>query len=378
MLRKSAYLIRYPLENNKKMNSSGKICIFCGEKPNSKNKEHVIPIWLMEYIGIAGKVVRFGFNKITGKPREFSYKSFTFPACEKCNSLFSNLERKTKPIILKLLDEKPLSKNDFYILLDWFDKVRIGLWLGFYYLDKNYGGISPHFHISNRITTQDRMLHIIKVDNDKNELSFRGCDSIAFHFVPSCFSMIINNYCFYNISSPFLIARRIGFPYPIESYMREDGLTDYILVPGRNRVMSPILKRYFAFQGTSIYQPIFKSAISDQDMSFYDNEYVKSRCLSLKKGIGDILFQKNGSVIIYPNRPSKDWIPQISYERRTMNPNISISTLEYQLYIYSQQPSISNLSKSEQTFWKNNYSVAKKDATWFIKTMRINANKDVF
>ena len=171
------------------MNKTEKICVFCGKEPDSKNKEHVMPQWLMNHVGIAGKKVRFGFNKATGKPREFTYKSFTFPACEKCNTAFSCLEIEAKPIILRLLAEEGLSKNDFHVLLSWFDKVRIGLWLGFYYLDKNYGGISPNFHIQTRIGSQDRMLHIVKVDNHEMELSFRGCDSIAFHFVPICFSM---------------------------------------------------------------------------------------------------------------------------------------------------------------------------------------------
>lgn len=360
------------------MNKIGKICVFCGKEPDSKNKEHVIPQWLMNHVGVAGKKVRFGFDKATGKPREFTYKSFTFPACEKCNSAFSNLEKKAKPILLRLLSEEELSKKDFHCLLDWFDKVRIGLWLGFYYLDKNYGGISPKFHIQRRIGSQDRMLHIVKVKNDEMELSFRGCDSIAFHFVPSCFSIIINNYCFYNISFPFLIARRIGFPFPVESYMREDGLSDYFLTVGRHRIMRPLLKKQFPFKGTGIYQPIFSAAITDKDNGFHDTDYVREHCLSFQDGIGDIFIEKDGYVKSASEKPSNDWLPEISYERQSMNPAISINTLEYQLHVYSQQPSISKLPKSEQRFWKNNMSVAKRDANWFIKVMRQNAKTELF
>lgn len=331
----------------------------------------------MDHIGIAGEKVRFGFDKKTGKPREFIYKAFTFPACEECNSLFSELENKTKSVLLRLLSEEALSNNDFICLLDWFDKVRIGLWLGFYYLDKNYGGISPKFHIQTRISSHDRMLHIVKVENDTNELSFRGCDSLSFHFVPSCFSMIINNYCFYNISSPFLFARRIGFPYPVESYMRRDGLANYIISPGRKRIMHPLLKKPFAFNGVGIYQPIYKEA-QGLIKNFYDDKYVKDKSISFDNGQGIIFIQSNGSVKAFPSIPSNSWIPHNSYKRRLMNPKISINTLEYQLYIYSQHPSISKLEKEDSRVWKSNFNYAKNEASWFIQTMKNNEKKDIF
>ena len=359
------------------MVSSNKICIFCGDKPDNKNKEHVIPRWLMDYIGISGGKVRFGFDRENGKPREFVYKAFTFPACEKCNLLFSDLERKTKSVLVQLLSENELSKADFLCLLDWFDKVRIGLWLGFYYLDKNYGGISPKFHIQTRISSHDRMLHIVKVENEANELSFRGCDSLSFRFTPSCFSMIINNFCFYNISSPFLVARRLGFPYPAESYMRKDGLADYLISPARKRIMRPLLTKPFAFSGVGIYQPIYRDAMV-LERGLYDNEYVKDNSISFKDGQGDIFIQSNENVKAFPSTPARSWIPHNSYKRRLMNPYISINTLEYQLYIYSQHPSTSRLEKKERDLWKSNFANAKEEASWFIKTMKNNAKKGIF
>jgi len=187
------------------MSGIEKICVFCGKRPKLKNKEHVLPQWLMEHTCTIDKKVRFGFDKHTGAPREFVYKAFTFPACESCNSHFARLESEAKPVICKLLSEGPLTNIDLHCLLNWFDKVRIGLWLGFYYLDSNIGNITPKFHIQTRIAQHDRMVHIVKVKSGTTELSFRGCDSLSFHFTPSCFSMIINNFCIYNISSPFLL-----------------------------------------------------------------------------------------------------------------------------------------------------------------------------
>jgi len=268
------------------------ICIFCGDKSLSKNKEHVLPKWLIEHTGPLNRKVRIGFNKKTGKPREFSYNSFTFPACESCNTKFAKLESLTKPVVLKLLSFSPLSKSDFHILLDWFDKVRVGLWLGFFYLDKNLGKIDPEFHISSRIGLHDRMLHIIRVDGNKDELSFRGCDMPSFYYTPSCFSIIINNYCFINISSPFLFSRRLGFPYPSKSFYRKDGLADYEINGCRERIMHPLMRKPFKFKGSGIYQPMFRMQTQvPAYLNHYENDYVRKNSMSFEHGIGEIFLE---------------------------------------------------------------------------------------
>ncbi|MCJ7481370.1 MAG: hypothetical protein MUO31_00220 [Thermodesulfovibrionales bacterium] len=359
------------------MSGTEKICVFCGNPPKSKNKEHVVPQWLMEYTGTIDKKVRFGFNKHTGAPREFIYKAFTFPACESCNSLFAKLESEAKSVILKLLSESPLTNFDLHCLLDWFDKVRIGLWIGFFYLDNNIGNIIPKFHIKTRIAAHDRMVYILKVKSESQELSFRGCDTLSFHFTPSCFSMIINNFCFYNISSPFLFARRIGFPYPSKSYLRKDSLADYFIEPARKRIMHPLLQKPFAFKGIGIYQPIYKSLLSTQNFTFCDNDYVKSNSISFKNGIGDVFLHSNSKVTTYPLEPTLDWCPSNCYERISMNPAISIDTLEHQLYIDSLMPSIEKLPEDDKKLWKDQLRETRKYANLLIETMKNNAAKVV-
>ena len=43
--------------------------IFCGKKPESKNLEHVLPLWLIEQTGNPNRNVTFGHNLIDDKLR---------------------------------------------------------------------------------------------------------------------------------------------------------------------------------------------------------------------------------------------------------------------------------------------------------------------
>jgi hypothetical protein len=353
-----------------------KICLFCGIKPQSKNKEHVMPKWLIEHTGPANRKVRFGFDKKTGKPREFSYNSFTFPACESCNTKFAELESLTKPALLKLLSSSPLSKYDFHILLDWFDKVRTGFWLGFYYLDKNIGKIKPKFQIASRIGLHDRMLHIIRVDGNKDELSFRGCDMPSFYYTPSCFSIIINNYCFINISSPFLFSRRLGFPYPINSFYRNDGLADYEIKDCRKRIMQPLMRKPFKFKGSGIYQPIFRmQKLVPAYSVYYDNDYIKENSMSFEHGIGDIFLENRNKTELFPSSESSAWVPLFSYDREKLNPGISTHTIELQLFIDTFTPSHEKLSQKDQDWWKEMLRTNKSYGDYMIRILNDNAKK---
>lgn len=63
-------------------------------------------------------------------PKTMSYDSLKFPACEKCNVEFSNLEAQVKDVVNRMLVSSELSRDEIVILLEWLDKVRTGLWLG--------------------------------------------------------------------------------------------------------------------------------------------------------------------------------------------------------------------------------------------------------
>lgn len=332
--------------------SMERLCVFCGKNPKSKNKEHIIPQWLIAHTGLQTRIGQFGHNIHTGKPRLFDYSSFVFPSCKKCNSIFSDLENTVKPVIISLLNSEPLSKYDMHYLLDWFDKIRIGLWLSFYFLDKNIGGIRPQFHIASRIGIHDRMLQIIKVDEGRSELSFRGCNMPSFYYTPSCFSLIINGYCFINISSPYLFSKAIGFPYPVDSRLREDGFVDYELNRGTGKIGSPLLEGWFQFEGTTVYQPMFRwqSQIPGYN-NCYDEVYVRQNSLSFDYGIGEVFLERSAKVSIAPSDRSLVWLPLRAYTRASMNPQISTHTIRLQLNVDRLLPSYCHLDKKTVQRW---------------------------
>ncbi|HEX8015803.1 MAG TPA: hypothetical protein VF465_11265, partial [Flavobacterium sp.] len=102
-----------------------KFCVFCGEKPVDKNKEHVIPQWLIKYTGEPNRITLIA--KKEGKEIKFSWLNFVFPACEECNSNFSNIESKIQPILVKIDNENSVTHDEINLFLDWIDKIRIGV-----------------------------------------------------------------------------------------------------------------------------------------------------------------------------------------------------------------------------------------------------------
>ena len=61
-----------------------KYCVFCGAVPEKKNKEHVVPKWLIKLTGNPKREAYFGFEKnieTEVKTRTFAFDQFSFPAC---------------------------------------------------------------------------------------------------------------------------------------------------------------------------------------------------------------------------------------------------------------------------------------------------------
>jgi len=108
-----------------------KFCVFCGERPISKTLEHVLPQWLIKLTGDPDRKANFGPNISTGQVMQFAFDQLKFPACSECNQKFSKLESDTQKIISSLVSGEPLDSGSFCTLFTWFDKVRVGLWLGY-------------------------------------------------------------------------------------------------------------------------------------------------------------------------------------------------------------------------------------------------------
>ena len=112
------------MDNRNRRPSFTRHCIFCGEPPVKKNKEHVIPLWLIRLTGDPNRQIHI--SVATDDPdhlvRKFAFDQFTFPSCTRCNSEFETLEGAVKPIIIAMLDGEALDSDHIALIMDWLIK----------------------------------------------------------------------------------------------------------------------------------------------------------------------------------------------------------------------------------------------------------------
>lgn len=314
-------------------NKNKRFCVFCGEKPVSKSNEHVIPLWLIKLTGDPKRLIRIG-PLINNKERgllEIPFDQFQFPACVKCNEQFGELEDSVKPVIENLIAFKEVSSADMDVLLDWFDKVRIGLWLGYHQLlDKNYWKIIPNFHISDRIGMKDRAIIIYRSRDQSKRINFTGVNTPAFAHSPTCFTLTINNLCFTNISCDFLLAKRSGLPYPKTIFVNWENqiLIRLPLIAGSETYRYPVLGYNYDRRSTVIAQPIFERFAASIP-NYYETDYV--RTMSIKSGRFKPLIQKRNVVNLYPNYATSDWLPDETHDTEWLLNRIYTQTLQLQI-----------------------------------------------
>jgi hypothetical protein len=274
-----------------------KFCVFCGKKPATKSKEHIIPQWLIKLTGDSNRQVSIGpmWDSRTESLsiKQFAFDQFQFPACDDCNSRYSEFENKSKEIIISILDNASLSSDDFSILLNWLDKIRIGLWLAFNYLQNNLASVEPNYFIANRIGISDRAVFLYKSDHPKLGVNFLGTSVPAFQYHPVCFTIRINQYCFFNLATHFLISKNLGLPYAKSSTFTNGKEIKYSLVEGRNRIIYPLIRKMFSKQCTEIYQPIYsQTGIRQKYENWYDNDFVRSISTDHPGGIGKVFISE--------------------------------------------------------------------------------------
>lgn len=221
--------------------------------------EHVIPQWLIKLTGDPKRDINLGvqWDKDGHPIRSFPFKEFKVPACTTCNSEHGKLESEAQYITANLLENKSISVSELNTLLNWLDKIRIGLWIAFHYLDKNLFDINLKFHIAKRIGTDDRLLFIYKAKTAPMGVNFIGTNTPVFQHLPSCFLLRINNFFFFNASFQFLISRRIGFPFPEKLFATDAGMYAFDIKESRQRIMTPVIQWPFYNNCVEIYQPMF-------------------------------------------------------------------------------------------------------------------------
>jgi hypothetical protein len=253
-----------------------KFCIFCGEKPVDKNKEHIIPQWLIKYTGDPKRITLLG--KKDGKEIKFSWLNFVFPACEECNSNFGNIEAKIQTILVKLDNEKSVTHNELNLFLDWLDKIRIGMWLGHAMLQNKE--FEPKFFINSRVASKDRLCLIYKLKDSEKGIGIIGTDTPVFEHTPSCFSIIINNMIFFNYSKEFMLAKNLGFPYPEEySYNSEGNAKVNRIVSGEYKIKYPIIDGKIIKPAVKLYQSIISGSHSlKRPFAGTGRNYINTNC----------------------------------------------------------------------------------------------------
>jgi hypothetical protein len=305
-----------------------KVCVFCGNPPNKKNKEHIIPKWLMKLTGTENKDMSVGSDWIKQEEQIFRFTAFTFPSCTKCNDEFSKVEASVKPIVEAILKDEYVGADELDLLLDWFDKVRISLWLGLQYMNKGTFNLEPKYYINNRVGLKDRLLAITNCYDNYKGIKWTGVNTLGFIVNPTCFTLKINHILFTNCSQDFVVAEQLGFPYPLfERQNPSSKLTDMLIAKGKEKLNAKLFKSKLYYPTTTICQPIFsegKRILPDS----YTSDYVRQNSYDFVKGKGKI-FIMHGN-LIYPLEIDEE----ISFEDKNKSAKFfkfNKPTLEFQL-----------------------------------------------
>ena len=327
-----------------------KFCIFCGDTPENKNKEHVIPQWLSKHTGRYHKVCDFG-ESITKAQIPFS--ALTFPACTSCNDAFGKLEAAVKPILLDLMDSKPVSAEQISLLMDWFDKIRVGLWLSELTLSKKVDSVAPKFHINDRVGKKDRMLIIERFKDLGEGLAFVGTNSPLFVEAPSVFALVVNDYVFINASEFGLVSNKLGFPQFNKLKLTNNRNAQILeITKGRNKTTHPVVSDFQASSTrTIIYQPMFGGVPEFENSKEFNVPYVHDHSLSYKYGIGGIFVQRGDNQIKYLDADKTMSLSPRAKEPGTIDATFQ-DVFKLQNFVLSSRTDIDSRSRADSAFWR--------------------------
>jgi hypothetical protein len=252
-------------------------CVFCGEPVNksARSREHVIPMWLLRRTGDPNRLIKVDSDPISGADVVRPASTFHFPACRLCNESYGRtLETRAKEAIESLLANESIEVSHCHWLLDWLDKVRVGLWLGYNMLHKEE--FAPKFRIDQRIGTKDRIA-IISVDPDDQTKGFSlsGMDNQIFRTSQAGMFLRINNLRILSLSFDGLVSRYAGLPYPKEMLALSDNPDHHIAVMApTNYRLKQDWKEFIIPGATVIAQASFwlGNCIEESSFAMYINE----------------------------------------------------------------------------------------------------------
>lgn len=184
-------------------------------------------MWMLRATGDPNRRIRIEIDPITGQDVIRPASTFHFPACSSCNQSYGKkLESHAKKAMEALFAGKSLQVSQCYWLLDWLDKVRIGLWLAYNTLHKEF--FQPKFRIDQRLGKKDRIA-IISVDPDDESkgFGFGGLDNNIFRTSQAGMYLRINNVRILSISFENFISRFAGMPYSKEVFALAEDINQH-------------------------------------------------------------------------------------------------------------------------------------------------------
>lgn len=152
--------------------------------------------------------------------------------CKSCNDEDSDLEGRAKDAYLAVKAGAVLSEAHIFVILDWLDKVRVGLWLWLIeQVGEEFRTGAPKFRINGRLGRKDRILLIQRYPErpPMRGLALLGLGEF-FIGLPSAIGLLINNISLTSVSSDFLVLRHIRDVRVLQSSTMCD-LTGFSLVP---------------------------------------------------------------------------------------------------------------------------------------------------
>lgn len=317
-----------------------KLCVFCGVKPNEKTKEHVIPGWLMRLTGSDTREVFLGVRYSDGpdklKIHRHSLNRYTFPACHECNQRYATLEALAKPVCEKLIEEKDVSPVELEILFHWLDKVRVGLWLAGRAVGTNiFKATDPRFHIAHRIGQADRWARLTLLPQEVgNGLTYAGVGTPLFGSMPSAFSLRINRLIIQNASSPRLISRWMGLPYPATRRTRTPSgeVLHSEIRFGKKKILPRMMNYRKRFNGLEVFQPAYPFKLKDCERPFL-NEYAKRFFNNLEDLEAKVVVATNGEIHVNGSIGPAQYAEMKHSPDARFPTDFSCSTLELQNYV---------------------------------------------
>jgi hypothetical protein len=210
------------------------------------------------------------------------------------------------------------------------------------------------------------MLILTKTSDTVRDLTYRGCDTPSFYYTPSCFSLMINNYALTNISSPFLLSKDLGLPYPVDAQMTAKDRVEYSIAPGSEKLGHPKFAQSFPLSGTRLYQANWKEISGLPRQQLYDTPYIRSVSLNHEAGMGSIFLTTHDGLVALSDDPDNSWVPETGPNTVESRYLLSRAILNLQTDVDALAPNLDSAPEAERQHFSE---VLRSNREWNTKKL---------